>query len=181
MYNHPNVSNGPDRKTVHGTELIGARPKVVLGCVGVIGLILAGIGTLVALNWDAVSKDLDEALLTQTERTQATLFRMGELMSISAELKAQYGTDPDVAYDTDTGDRILRISFNNYQLPGNVSTKAHAREIAAFAIGKTTKLEQIDAVTVRFHGSEPYSFRLGALMPAQPQAEPVEPDDSAAE
>ena len=153
--------------------------RAVLGCLGVIALVLVGIGTLVVLNWDAVSENLDETLNTQAARTQATLFRLGELMSISAELKAQYGSEPDVTYDTGTGDRILGISFSNYQLPEKVTSKGHAREIAAFAIGKTTKFEQIDAVKVLFrettNGSESYSFALDDLMSNQPQAKPVEP------
>ena len=167
--------------------------RVVLGCLGVIGLVLVGIGTLVALNWDVGSKNLAEALDAQSDRTQATLFRLGEVMSISAELKAQYGAEPDVTYDTATGDRILSIAFSNYQMPGKVTTTSHAREIAACAIGKTTKFEQIDAVRVRFQttsqkgvvettsGSGSFSFALDDLMPNQPQAKPVEPDDSAAE
>ena len=91
--------------------------RAILGCLGVIGLVLAGIGTLVVLNWDVVSKTLAEASATQAQRTEATLFRLGEVMSISAELKAQYGAEPDVTYDTATGDRVLSISFSNYQLP----------------------------------------------------------------
>jgi len=153
--------------------------KAILGCLGVISLVLVGMGSLVVLNWDTVSKNLDEALKSQTERTQATLFRLGELMSISAELKTRYGVEPDVTYDTSTDDRILGISFSNYQLPGNVTAKGHAHEIAAFAIGKTTKFEQIDAVKVLFQtsstkgvvkttsGSESYSFALDDLMPSQ--------------
>ena len=150
--------------------------RAVLGCLGVVGLVLVGIGTLVVLNWDAVSNKLDETLDTQAARTQATLFRLGELMSISAELKAQYGAEPDMTYDTGTGDRILGISFSNYQLPEKVTPKGHAREIAAFAIGKTTKFEQIDVVRVLFQtsskkgvvettsGSESYSFTLDDLI-----------------
>ncbi len=155
--------------------------RVVLGRLGMIGLVLLGLGTLVALNWDAVSKDLGQALDAQTERTQATLFRLGELMSISAELKAEYGAEPEVAYNTGTGGRILSITFSNYQLPEEVTAKAHAREIAAFAIEKTTKFEEIDAVVVLLQSSGSYSFALDELMPAQPQAEPAEPDDSARE
>ena len=47
----------------------------ILGCLGAIGLALAGLGIAVALNWDAVSKNLDEALTAQTEKTEATLFK----------------------------------------------------------------------------------------------------------
>jgi len=167
--------------------------REVLGCLGVIGLVLVGTGTFVVLNWDTVSKNLDEALDKQAGRTQTTLFRLGELMSIGAELKAQYGTEPDLAYDTGTGDRILSISFSNYPLPEEATAKGHAREIAVFAIGKTTKFEQIDAVKVLFQsssktgviettsGPESYSFSLDDLMPNQPQAKPVEPDHPAAE
>ena len=62
--------------------LLGAVP----GMGGAIGLVLVGIGTMVALNWDAISRSVGEGLDAQAERTQATLFRLGELMSISAEL-----------------------------------------------------------------------------------------------
>ncbi len=159
--------------------------RVVLGCLGVIGLVLVGVGTLVAMNWDAVSKNLSEAWDAQNEKTTATLFRWGELMSIGGELKAEYGAEPDVAYDTGTGGRVLSITFSNYQLPEEVTAKGHAREIAAFAIGKTTKFEEIDVVTVLFQtsakkgviettsSSGSYSFALDELMPAQGQVEPA--------
>ncbi len=53
-------------------------------------------------------------------------------------------------------------------------------EIAVFAIGKSTKFEQIDTVKVLFTSSSgSFSFALDELMPAQPQAEPTKPDDSA--
>ncbi len=129
---------------------------MVLISLGMIGLALVGVGSLVAVNWDAVSNDL-----------QATLFRLGELMSISAELKAEYGAEPDMAYDTGSGGRILSITFSDYQLPQEVTAKDHAREIAAFAIGKTTKFEQIDTVKVLFASSSgSFSFALDELMPA---------------
>ncbi len=165
--------------------------RAVLGCLGVIGLVFVGIGTLVVLNWEVVSNNLATALDTQAEKTQTTLFRLGEVMSIRAVLKAQYGAEPDVSYDTTTsGDRILSISFSDYQLLGKVASKSHAREIAVFAIGQTTKFEQIDVVKVLFRasstngviettsGSESYSFALEDLISDRRY---VKPDDSAAE
>ena len=141
-----------------------------MGCLGIIGLVLTGAGTLVALNWDAVSSHLREALDVQTERTQVTLFRLGELMSISAELKSEYGAEPDVTYSTGTDGRILSIALSDYRLPEEVTAKGHAREIAVFAVGKTKKFEQIDVVEVLFQASagglESFSFALDELMPA---------------
>ena len=167
--------------------------RTILGCLGVISLALVGTGTLVFLNWDTVSKNLTEAWDTRARNTQAKLFRWGELMSISAELKVRYGAEPDMAYDTSTSDRTLSIGFSNYQLPEQVTAEAHAREIAAFAIGKTTKFEQIDAVRVLFQnpsrkggaeataGSESYTFALDDLMPSQSTARPGIPEHSAAQ
>ena len=167
--------------------------RTILGCVGVISLALVGTGTLVFLNWDTVSKNLTKALDTQAESTQATLFRWGELMSIGAELKVRYGAEPDVTYDTSTSDRTLNICFRNYQLPEQGTPEGHAREIAAFAIGRTTKFEQIDAVRVLFQnpsrkggveatdGSGSYTFARDDLMPSQPKARPLDPEHSAAE
>ena len=156
--------------------------RTILGCLGVISLALVGTGTLVFLNRDTVFKNLIEAWDTHSDRTQATLFRWGELTSISAELKVQYGAEPDVTYDTSTSDRTLSISFSNYQLPEQVTTDGHAREIAVFAVGKTTKLEQIDAVRVLFqnHGSVSFTFALDDLMPSQPRARHMVPDHPAA-
>ena len=166
--------------------------RTIWGRLGAISLALVGIGVLVFVNRDTVSKNVMEAWDTQAEKTQATLFRWGELMSISAELKDQYGAEPDVTYDTSTSDRTLDICFRNYRLPEQVPTEGHAREIAAFAIGKTTKFEQIDAVRVSFQnpsgkegveatdGSESYTFALDDLMPSPPQARHVDPDHSAA-
>ena len=146
------------------------KKRVVVGCLSIVGLVLAGVGTLVALNWDAVSRHLGETLDVQTERTKATLFRLGELMSISADLKSEYGTEPDVTYSTGTDGRILRITFSDYQLSDEVTTKDHAREIAAFAIGKTKKFEEIDTVEVLFQtsagGLESFSFALDELISA---------------
>jgi hypothetical protein len=153
-----------------------------------VGLVLV-VGTLVALNWDTVSKALD----AQTERTEATLFRLGELMSIKAELKTEYGTEPNVTYNTGDGDRILRITFSDYHLPEEPTAADHAREIAAFATAKTKKFEQIDTVEVLFQisvkkggiettsNSGSYRFALDELMPAQPQAEPSKPSEPARE
>ena len=161
---------------------MSAKNRVVWGCLGVIGLVLVGLGTLVALNFDAVSKNFAEAVATQSESTQATLFRWGELMSISAELKSHYGVEPDVAYETGTGDRVLSISFSDYRLPGGATAEGHAREIAAFALGKTAKSDQIDRIEVSFltppkkgvvettGSAESYSFVLDDLRPARPKA-----------
>jgi hypothetical protein len=166
--------------------------RKILGRLGVISLALVGTGALVVLKRDTIAKNFAEAWDTQAERTQATLFRWGELMSLSAELKDRYGAEPDVTYDTSTSDRTLSICFTNYQLPEQVTTEGHAREVASFAIGKTTKFEQIDAVRVLFQnpsrkgrveetdGAGSFTFALADLMPSQPQARPVEPDHAAA-
>ena len=148
--------------------------RTIFRRLGVISLALVGTGALFVLNFDTVSKNLTEALDTSAERTQSTLFRWGELMSISAALKRQYGAEPDVTYDTSTSVRTLNICFSNYPLPEQVTTEGHARELAVFAVGATTKFEQIDAVRVLFQnpsdGSGPYTFALDDLMPSQPQA-----------
>jgi hypothetical protein len=127
---------------------------------------------------DTVFKDVIAAWDTQAEKTQATLFRWGEVLSIRAELKDRYGAEPDVTYETSTSDRTLAIRFTNYQVPDQVTTEAHAREVAAFAIGKTKKVKEIDAVKVLFQtpsmkkgvegtdGSGPYTFALDDLMPS---------------
>ena len=166
--------------------------RATLGWLGVVGVALVGAGTLVVLKWDTVSKNVIEAYDTQAEKTEAALFRWGELMSISAELKDRYGAEPDVTYDTSSSDRTLAICFTNYQLPEQVTTEAHARDVAAFAIGKTTKLKQLDAVRVQFRnasrkegvegtdGSGSYTFALDELTPSQPQARPTDPDHAAA-
>jgi hypothetical protein len=143
------------------------KKRVVVGCLSIVGLVLAGVGMLVSLNWDAVSRDLAETVDVQTKRTQATLFRLGELMSISAELKSEYGAEPDVSYSTGTDGRILSITLSDYQVPKKVTAEDHAREIAAFAIGQTKKFEEIDRVDVLFRtsagGLEAFSFALDEL------------------
>ena len=160
--------------------------RVFLGCLGLVGLVVVAVGTLAVLNWDAVSKNVAEALDAQSERTRATLFRLGELMSLSAELEAEYGAKPDTSYDTGTGSRVLSIAFSKYQLPRGVAAQDHAREIAAFAIGKTPRFDQIDVVEVLFQtsansNSGSYGFARDELMLARPRAEPAEPNDSARE
>ena len=155
--------------------------RTIFGCLAVISLALVGTGALVLVNWGTISKNLTEALRTSSERTQTTLFRWGELMSLSAELKRRYGAEPDVTYDTSTSVRTLGIRFGNYQLPEQATAEGHAREIAAFAIGKTKKFEQIDAVRVQFQGSGPYTFALDDLMPSRSQGSPVDADHSTAE
>jgi hypothetical protein len=150
--------------------------RTIFACLGGIGLALVATSALVFSNWDTISKNLTEALDNSSEKTQATLFRWGELMSIGAELKRQYGAEPDVTYDTSTSDRTLSICFSNYHLPEQVTAEGHAREIAAFAIGKTTKFGQIDVVRVLFQnpsrqggveataGSGSFTFALHDLM-----------------
>jgi hypothetical protein len=153
-----------------------------LGCLGAIGLVLLGAGALVFLNRDTIFKNLTEAWDSSARKTETTLFRWGELMSMSAELKRRYGVEPDVTYDTSTSDRTLEIRFSNSQVPDHVTTEGYAREIAAFAIGTTKKFEQIDAVRVLFQnppregavaatdGSGSFTFAVNDLKPSQPRA-----------
>jgi len=144
------------------------KKRLIVGCLGIIGVTLAVTGTLIALNWDAVSRHLGQTLDEQTEKTKATLFRLGELMSISAELKTEYGIEPDVTYETGADDRVLSITLSDYRLPEEETAKQHAREIAVFAIGKTKKFEEIDRVEVLFQTSaddlESFSFALDELI-----------------
>jgi hypothetical protein len=159
---------------------------------GVISLALVAAGTLVFLNRDTVFKNLIEAWDTQAKKAQVTLFRWGEVMSISAELKDRYGAEPDVTYDTSTSERTLAIAFTNYRLPDRVTTEAHAREVASFAIGQTTKSKEVDAVRVLFRtpsstggvegtgDADSYTFALADLVPIPPQGRPVDPGRSAA-
>jgi hypothetical protein len=145
--------------------------RATSGRLGMIGLALAGAGALVFSNWGTVSRNVTEALGTQSEKTRVALFRWGELMSISAELKKRYGADPDITYETSTGDRILSIRFRDYKFPEQVTSEGHARAIATFALGQTTKLDEIDVVRVLFRHSsseEAYAFALNDLMSRPP-------------
>ena len=110
--------------------------------------------------------------LSRKERARATLFRLGEVMSISSALKAEYGLKLDAGYVTSTGSRILRITCTDCDVPEETTAEAFVRGIAAAAIGNTTKLDQIDTVEIVFRlsseesGAEtpgPYSFRLEEL------------------
>jgi len=132
-----------------------------------LGVTLVG-GALVVLNRDRVAAALD----ARAEGARATLFRLGEVMSISAALKAEYDLELDAGYVTSTGSRILRITCTGCDLPEETTLQAHARGIAVAAIGKTTKLDQIDAVEIVFRLSaegggaetaEPYSFTVEEL------------------
>jgi len=143
--------------------------RTILG-LGAISLALVATGALL-VNWRTVFENVIAAWDTQAEKTQVTLFRWGELMSISAELKDQFGAEPNVTYDTSTKDRTLDIRFVDYQLPEQATIEEHAREIAVFAIAKTKKSKQIDAVRVIFgvesaDGSRSYTFALADLMPS---------------
>jgi hypothetical protein len=159
---------------------MGLTNRAALGWLGAILLVVVGTGAVVAVfNWDAVSRNLD----AQSEKTQATLFRWGEVMSIGAELKARYGANPDVTYDTASGDRVLGITFSSYPLPAEATPEDHAREIAVFAVTKTRKFNEIDEVRVLFEGTSEtgavestgglglYRFALEQLMPGQPERE----------
>ena len=142
--------------------------RAAVGCLGMLGLILV-VGVLVVLNRDRVAAALD----AQTERAQATLFRVGEVLSISAALKEKYGLKLDAGYVTSTGSRILRITCTDCVLPPRTTAEAHARGIAVAAVGETTKLDQIDTVEITYRRSavdgaaetpEPYSYTLEELI-----------------
>lgn len=141
---------------------MSTKEQMALGCLGIAGLALVGVVAMVALNWDATREALD----VQGKKTQATLFRLGELASIGSELKAEFGTKPEVTYETVGDDRVLGIAFDNYPLPEDAAAESHAREIAIFALEKTTKHDQIDTIDVSFQGSGPYRFTLDELIPA---------------
>jgi hypothetical protein len=111
-------------------------------------LVLVG-GTLLVLNRDRVAAGLD----ARAEGTRATMFRMGEVMSIGAALKEEYGLKLDAGYITSTGSRILRITCTDCDLPPETAAAAYARGIAVAAIGKTTELDQIDTVEIVFRRS----------------------------
>jgi len=154
---------------------MNAKIKIILGCV--VGLVLLCVGSFVALNWDTVSTNVAEALDAQTERTKVTFFRLGELMSIGVAVKDEYGVEPDMAYDVEEGGRILSVSFSDYRLPEDVTAEAHARDIAAFAVGRTKKFEEIDVVKVLFL-PETYGFDLDDLMSSRTRPDSPELGDS---
>jgi hypothetical protein len=146
---------------VEGVELNTSK-RVALGCLGILGLSLLG-ATLVVLNRDRVAA----AMEVQAEKARATMFRLGEVMSISTALKEEYGLELDAGYVTSTGSRILRITCTDCDLPQDTTAESHARGIAVAAIGNTTKLDRIDTVEIvyRFSAeeggaetSEPHSF-----------------------
>lgn len=144
--------------------------RTIAGCLGVSVLALAAGAVLLALNRTAVVRYLDETLAAQSERADATLFRLGEVLSIRAELKSEYGSEPEVTYDRDAEGRTLRIEFKALDLPPGSPVAERAREIAAFAIGKTEKADRVDAIEVRLPTApgEVGSFRFSpaALGPA---------------
>lgn len=123
--------------------------RAAVGCLGMLGLTLVA-GALLVLNRDRIAAALD----AQAPRARATLFRLGEVMSISAALKEEYGLDLDAGYVTSTGSRILRITCTDCDLPEETTVEARARGIAVAAIGKTTKLDQIDSVEIVFRTSD---------------------------
>ncbi len=164
-------------------------------CIVATGIVLLGLSALAALNWDVVSGNLAEAFGTRAAKTRAALFRLGEVASLGAELRERYGTESDVSYDTATGDRVLRISFGDGPVPVPRADRQHAREVAAFAVSKTKKFEQIDIVEVRFVDSqdergrvpvdasappETFRFTLPELRPLEPRPESEDRDPSAA-
>jgi len=151
---------------VESSELNTSK-RAALGCAAILGLILVG-GVLLVLNRDRVVA----AWHAQAEGTRATLFRLGEVMSISAALKAEYGLKLDAGYVTSTGSRILTITCTDCDLPVETTAEAYAHGIAVAAIGKTKKVDQIDTVEIVFRLSDegdgaeppgPYSFTLEEL------------------
>jgi hypothetical protein len=66
-------------------------------------------------------------------------------------------------------------------LPDATTTEDHARELAAFAIGKTKKSEEVDRLEVLFRtsagGLKAFHFVLDELRPA-PQPDPAAPADT---
>jgi hypothetical protein len=145
---------------------LGATYKKVLGCLVLTMVALLAAGLLAVLNWETVSERFSGFVGAQAERTRATLFRLGELASIGLELKREYGVEPDMAYETGTGVRVLSIVFGDYALPAGAPAEEHARAVAAFALEQTKLHERIDTVRVVFPTSD-RSFPIDELRPAR--------------
>ena len=63
---------------------MGLTNRAALGWLGAILVVVVGTGAVVAvINWDDVSRKLD----VQSVKTQATLFRWGEAMSIGRTIR----------------------------------------------------------------------------------------------
>ncbi|MDH3628711.1 MAG: hypothetical protein OEV00_13920 [Acidobacteriota bacterium] len=125
------------------------KARRVIGCLGFGALFVVGLGVFVAWNWDAVSTRFSQAVSAQSEKTRTTMFRVGELASIGAQLESEYGTKPEMSYDAGENGRTLGISLMDHFVPDGATPESHAREIAKFAIGQTKKADEIDAVEVR--------------------------------
>ena len=140
---------------------------MVLGCLGVFGLVVAVTGGLAALNWEDVTRRLTQVLDTQTEKAQIALFRVGELGSIGARIKSEYGVTPELTYRTETERRVLGITWTD-SLPDNVTAEDHARELAVFSLQQTKKAGEIDTIEVVFRiaGQDPdvVGFAIGELV-----------------
>ena len=90
---------------------------------------------------------------TQTEKAQKALFRAGELGSIGARIKSEYGAKPDLTYHTETEGQVLSITWTDYPIPNGVATEDHARELAVFSLQQTKKVKQIDVIEVVFQAA----------------------------
>lgn len=176
-------------RTTDGSETLKTAAKTAGVVVAVVGLLALGRGAIVGWSTHGVGDQVLASLSAQSERAQATLFRLGELGSITDLLEEHYGLEVDASYDLGEDGRVLTLSVDllsvggpdadgNPADPSETATpdlaRDFAREIARFAISKTTKSDHVDWVDVELYSSaetrlgdrrrESHRFPPGALL-----------------
>jgi len=125
--------------------------KLLLGCSGLVLLLLAGMAVVIALRWDGSA--LDSMKGTKSE-----------MQSLRQHLAKEFSGQPEVEFvcrfpvvgiapciiDSDMDSREVTLTFMNHEPPQGVALEEQARQIALTAFNASTFVKEADKTDVIF-------------------------------
>ena len=127
--------------------------KLLWGCSAFVVLVGIGLAVVVALNWEQIASNIDEANKAVNDES-----------SLSQDLDKEFGGQPQVEFvcrlpvvgiapcilNSEAGTREVTLTFTNYELPEGVIPEERARQIAILAFKNSELTRESDKTDVIF-------------------------------